>query len=130
MPIPAPLQEGNGKALGPGEPSWPLSQGCVGKSLPAAPQMPLALTGFKPLKKRHLVFYFTPFSGRSRDVYGPEFDRLYGSPSKGRDYALQLYSVGNKKHRKAERLFRGHTVLPRKEEKSSKFPALSQPKAA
>lgn len=42
--IPAPLQAGSGRALGPGELSWPLSQGCVGKSLPAAPQMPLAQT--------------------------------------------------------------------------------------
>lgn len=89
-PIPAPLQAGSGRALGPGELSWPLSQGCVGKSLPAAPQMPLARTGFKPLEKRHLVFYFTPFSGRSKDVYRPEPDRLYGSPSKGRDCVLQL----------------------------------------
>lgn len=50
MPIATPPQEGNERALGPGELSWPLSQGCVGRSLPAVPQMPLALAGFKPLK--------------------------------------------------------------------------------
>lgn len=81
---------------GPGELSWPLSRGCVGKSMHAVPQMPLALTGFKPLKKRHLVFYFTPFSGRCKDVYRPELDRLYNSPSKDGDCALHLYSLESK----------------------------------
>lgn len=102
MPIATPLQEGNERALGPGELSWPLSQACVGRSLPAVPQMPLALTGSKPLKKQHLVFYFTPFSGRSKDVYRPKLDRLYDSPSKGRDCVLHLYSLKNKKYRKTE----------------------------
>lgn len=92
---PTPIQEGNERALGSGEQSLPLSQGCVGRSLPAVPQMPLAFTGFKPLKKQHLVFYFSPFSGESKDVYGPKLDRSYGSPSKGRNCVLHLYSLKN-----------------------------------
>lgn len=104
MPNPAPLQEGRERALRPGELSWPLSPGCVGKHLPAVPQVPLAFTGFKPLKKQHLVFYFIPFSGRPKDIYRPEPGRLYGSPSKGRDCVLPLYSVENKKHRMTEEL--------------------------